>query len=59
MGIRKEIDVWEAFPSHGTVEDFFQQVYKNKPIPYEEILRILKEEYGDWIESKNSGKVDF
>lgn len=59
MGIRDEIDVWEAFPSHGTVEDFFQQVYKNKPISYEEILRILKEEYGDWIEGKNSGKVDF
>jgi len=58
MGNRKELDLWEAFPSHGTIEDFFQmnkgffKDYKNAPIPYEEVLKILKDEYGDFIEKK-------
>jgi DNA-binding transcriptional ArsR family regulator len=50
MGEIKEIDMRKAFP-YGTVEDFVERRYKTKPPSYREILDILKEEYGDWIET--------
>ena len=56
MGIRPEIDMREAFP-YGTVENFVERRYKTKPVSYREILNILKEEYGDWIETVS--KEDF
>jgi len=65
LGIRKELDLWEAFPSHGSIEDFFQinkgifKVFQNESISYEEVLRILKKKYGEWIVKEELGKVDF
>jgi len=52
MRMKNEIDMREAF-SFGTIELFVENNYKNKDISYEEILDILKEEYGDWIVKKN------
>ena len=48
MGLLEEINMGEAF-GFGTIELFVDENYKNKEISYEEILEILKEEYGDWI----------
>lgn len=46
-----EIDMQVAFP-YGTVEDFFERRYKMKQVTYREILDILKDEYGPWIEAE-------
>jgi len=56
MGKRSDIDMGEAFP-YGTVEDFVRTRYKQSRLSYREILDILKEEYGGWIETVS--KEDF
>jgi len=52
MRLRDRIDLNDSF-SYGTVENFFQQYYDPDEISYQEILNILKEEYGDWIEKES------
>ena len=51
MGLIKEIDMRKSF-DYGTIELFVEKNYKNKEISYNEILGILKEEYGEWIEKE-------
>ena len=58
MGEITEVDMRKAFP-YGTVEDFFDERYKMKPLSYRLILDILKEEYGDWIEKEGVGDDPF
>ena len=58
MDVIKEVDMRKAFP-YGTVEDFFDERYKMKPLSYRLILDILKEEYGDWIEKEGVGDDPF
>ena len=56
MGLVEEIDLRKAF-AYGTIESFVEQRYKRKPISYREILDILKEEYGEWIEIEEKNDV--
>ncbi len=58
MRKRDEINLREAFPL-GTVEDFVNVRYKNSKLSYREILDILKEEYGDWIEKESKEDDDW
>ena len=52
MALREDVDLREAFPL-GTVEDFVDKIYKKSRLSYREILDILKEEYGEWIEKES------
>jgi len=56
MGLIEDIDLKKAF-AYGTIESFVEKRYKRKPISYREILDILKEEYGDWIEIEEKNQV--
>jgi len=58
MDLIKEIDLSESF-DYGTIELFVERNYKNKEISYREILDILKEEYGEWIELEGVGDDPF